>query len=219
VQQLKTVYSYGTGAKAFMPPESYIYPVTTNRTINIRRKHMTKFYRYLCVIIITLFCVSIVVTAHAGDTTTLKEDAATLKENTSTPQKDTTTIKEDTSTPQEDATTLEEDTATLTVEDGTICKDVMDYTAIEPGTSFPASVEKLYCYTKIVGAIDPTEITHAWFYGDTERARVTLAVNSPLWRTYSSKIIQPHDIGSWNVVVLDQYENVLESFSFTIVEE
>lgn len=180
---------------------------------------MTKFYRYLCVIIITLFCVSIVVTAHAGDTTTLKEDAATLKENTSTPQKDTTTIKEDTSTPQEDATTLEEDTATLTVEDGTICKDVMDYTAIEPGTSFPASVEKLYCYTKIVGAIDPTEITHVWFYGDTERARVTLAVNSPLWRTYSSKIIQPHDIGSWNVVVLDQYENVLESFSFTIVEE
>jgi hypothetical protein len=213
------VYSYEIGAEAFMPPESYICPVTTDRTINIRRKHMTKFYRYLCVIIITLFCVSIVVTAHAGDTTTLKEDAATLKENTSTPQKDTTTIKEDTSTPQEDATTLEEDTTTLTVENGTICKDVVDHTAVEPGTSFPASVEKLYCYTKIVGAIDPTEITHVWFYGDTERARVTLAVNSPLWRTYSSKIIQPHDIGSWNVVVLDQYENVLESFSFTIVEE
>jgi hypothetical protein len=194
---------------------------------------MTKFYRYLCVIIITTFCVSILVTAHAGDTTTIKKDAATLNENTTAPKEDattlkedtaalkenTSTLKEDTTAPKEDAATLEENTATLTVEDGTICKDVLDYTAVEPGTSFPASVEKLYCYTKIVGALDPTEITHVWFYGDTERARVTLAVNSPLWRTYSSKIIQPYDVGSWNVVVLDQSENVLGSFSFTIIEE
>jgi hypothetical protein len=227
------VYGYGTGTKAFMPPESYICPVTTDRVINIRRKYMTKFYRYLCVIIITTFCVSILVTAHAGDTTTLKEDAATLNENTTTSKENATTLKEDTAAlkenvptlkeemtaPKEDATNLEEDTATLTVEDGAICKDVVDHTAVEPGTSFPAFVEKLYCYTKIVGAIDPTEITHVWFYGDTERARVTLAVNSPLWRTYSSKIIEPHEIGSWNVVVLDESENVLESFSFTIVEE
>jgi len=173
---------------------------------------MTKLYRYLCVIIITTFCVSILVTARAGDTTTIKKDAATLKENTST-------LKEDMTAPKEDVSTLEEDAATLSVEDGTICRDVLDYTAVEPGTSFPASVEKLYCYTKIVGAIDPTEVTHVWFYGDTECARVTLAVNSPLWRTYSSKIIQPYEIGAWNVVVLDQSENVLESFSFTIVEE
>jgi hypothetical protein len=194
---------------------------------------MTKFYHYLCVIIITTFCVSIVVNAHAGDTTTIKKDAATLQEKTSAPKEDTTTLKEDATTlkedaaalkedmttPKEDVTTLEEDTVTLTVEDGTICKDVVDYTAIEPGSSFPASVDKVYCYTKIVGAIDPTEITHVWFYGDIERARVTLAVDSPLWRTYSSKIIQPYEVGSWNVVVLDQSENVLESFSFNIVEE
>lgn len=233
VQQLRTEYSSGTGAKAFMPLESYICPVTTGRVTNIRRKHMTKFYHYLCVIIITVFCVSILVTAHAGDTTTIKKDAATLNENTTEPKEDATTLeentgalkenastlKEDMTAPKENATTLEEDTATLTVEDGTICKDVLDHTAVEPGTSFPAFVEKLYCYTKIVGAIDPTEITHVWFYGDAERARVTLAVNSPLWRTYSSKIIEPHEIGAWNVVVLDQSENVLESFSFTIVEE
>lgn len=187
---------------------------------------MTKFYRYLCIIIITTFCLSILVNVHAGDTTTTKKDAATLKENTSAPKEDTTplkedanSLKEDIATPKEDETTLEEDTVTLTVEDGTICKDVMDYTPVEPGISFPASVEKLYCYTKIVGAIDPTEITHVWFYGNIERARVTLAVNSPLWRTYSSKIIQPHEVGAWNVVVLDQSEKVLESFSFTIVEE
>ena len=180
---------------------------------------MTKLYRYLCIIIITTFCVSILVTAHAGDTTSIKKDAATLKENTTTPKENATILKEDMTAPKEDVSTLEEDAGTLSVEDGTICKDVVDHTAVEPGTSFPASVEKLYCYTKIVGAIDPTEVTHVWFYGDTECARVTLAVNSPLWRTYSSKIIQPYEIGAWNVVVLDQSENVLESFSFTIVEE
>ncbi|MBN2516775.1 MAG: DUF2914 domain-containing protein [Deltaproteobacteria bacterium] len=173
---------------------------------------MTKFYRYLCIITITTFCLFLMVPAHAGDTASVKKDAATLEENTSTP-------KEDTTTPQEEATTLKEDTATLTVEDGTICKEVVDHNPVEPGTSFTASVEKLYCFTKIVGAIDPTDITHVWFYGNTERARVTLAVDSPLWRTYSSKIIQPHEIGAWNVVVLDQSENVLASFSFTIVEE
>jgi hypothetical protein len=187
---------------------------------------MTKLYRYLCVAIITTFCVSMLATAHAADApdvkkdaATVKEDTTTLKEDVTTPKEDTTNLKEDKTTIEEDSTALEEKKSMLTVEDGAICKDVVDHTPVEPGTSFPASVEKLYCFTKIVGAIDPTEITHVWFYGDIERARVTLAVDSPLWRTHSSKIIQPHEIGAWNVVVLDQFENVMESFSFTIVEE
>jgi hypothetical protein len=95
----------------------------------------------------------------------------------------------------------------------------VNYEIIEEGTSFPASVGKLYCFTRIVGAKDPAEITHVWYYGDTERARIVLAVDSPNWRTYSSKIIDAHEVGAWQVVVLDSSDNVLDSFRFDIIQE
>ena len=112
-----------------------------------------------------------------------------------------------------------QESAGVKVEDGVICRNVVNYEAVEGGTSFPASVEKLYCFTRIVGASDPTEITHVWYYGDTERGRVVLAVDSSNWRTYSSKSIQSHEVGAWQVVVLDSSDNVLESFRFDIIQE
>jgi len=112
-----------------------------------------------------------------------------------------------------------QEAAGLKVEYGAICRNVVNYEAVEGGISFPASVEKLYCFTRIVGASNPTEITHVWYYGDTERGRVVLAVDSSNWRTYSSKVIQSHEVGAWQVVVLDSSGNVLESFRFDIIQE
>jgi hypothetical protein len=112
-----------------------------------------------------------------------------------------------------------QESANLKVEDGAVCRNVVNYEIIEEGTSFPASVGKLYCFTRIVGAKDPAEITHVWYYGDTERARIVLAVDSPNWRTYSSKIIDAHEVGAWQVVVLDSSDNVLDSFRFDIIQE
>jgi hypothetical protein len=59
---------------------------------------------------------------------------------------------------------------------------------------------------------------HVWSYGDVERARVSLAVNSNTWRTYSSKAIQAHEIGSWRVDVLDTSGNLLETVNFEITQ-
>lgn len=109
------------------------------------------------------------------------------------------------------------DPANLNVEDGTICRNVVDYNIINPGTSFPVSVDRLFCFTKVTGAPIPTEITHVWYHGDIERARVTLPVGSPHWRTYSSKAIQSHEVGAWQVDVLDESKNPIKSLSFTIV--
>ena len=97
-----------------------------------------------------------------------------------------------------------------------ICRDVVDREAVGAGSTFPASVGKLYCFTKIVGVKGPTEIIHVWYYGGTERARVTLAVNSPTWRTYSSKIIQAHETGEWHVDVLGAEGKSLLSVPFRI---
>lgn len=106
--------------------------------------------------------------------------------------------------------------AQLEVSVAAICKDVVDREPEGSGTSFPVSVGKLYCFTKITGAQSPTQITHVWSFDGNERARVDLAVNSASWRTYSSKIIQPHELGAWSVDVLDSGGNVLKRLEFEV---
>jgi hypothetical protein len=99
-----------------------------------------------------------------------------------------------------------------------ICKNVVDREAVDVGTQFSNSVPRLYCFTKAVSTQIPTEVVHVWRYGDVERARVSLAVNAASWRTYSSKAIQPHEIGPWRVDVLDASGNLLETINFEITQ-
>ena len=107
---------------------------------------------------------------------------------------------------------------TIRVAGASICKYVFNRDAVDPGISFKTDVAKLYCHTKIVGAQESTEVVHVWNYGDMERARVTLAVNGSSWRTYSSKIIQPHEIGAWHVDVIDASGHLLETIRFSITQ-
>jgi hypothetical protein len=97
-----------------------------------------------------------------------------------------------------------------------ICTDVQNLEPINASTSFPATVGKLYCFTKITGAQSPTQITHVWYFDGTERAKVDLAVNSVSWRTYSSKIIQSYEMGAWSVEVLDSNGKVLKTLEFEV---
>lgn len=97
-----------------------------------------------------------------------------------------------------------------------ICHNVVDRQPVEPGTSFPVSVGRLYCYTKIENIKNAENIVHMWYYGDTQRAQISLNINPPSWRTYSSKIIQPHEIGAWRVDILDTTGNLLETVRFEI---
>jgi hypothetical protein len=113
-------------------------------------------------------------------------------------------------------TTKAQEPANLQVEVAAICKDVVDRAPVDAGTSFPASVGKLFCFTKINGALNPTHITHVWSFDGTERARVELAVNSPSWRTYSSKNIEGQEVGAWRVEVVDSAGNVLQTLNFEV---
>jgi hypothetical protein len=108
--------------------------------------------------------------------------------------------------------------APLEVKSAAISRDVIAREPVGAGSSFPFTVGKLYCYTKIVNVPGPTEILHVWYYGTTERARVSLSVNSPSWRTYSSKIIQPHEIGEWHVEILSPSGKRLTSVAFDIIQ-
>ncbi len=97
-----------------------------------------------------------------------------------------------------------------------VCKQIVDRQPVDPGTSFSASVGKLYLYCKIAGIQNSTQIVHVWYFGDVERARVSLGVQPPAWRTYSSKIIQAHETGKWHVKILDADGNLLEDVAFEI---
>ena len=102
----------------------------------------------------------------------------------------------------------------LNVESASICTGVANREAVDAGTSFAVSVGRLYCFSKLADIQESTDIVHVWYYGETERARISLGVNPPAWRTYSSKIIQAHEIGAWRVEILDASGNLLETLKF-----
>ncbi len=104
----------------------------------------------------------------------------------------------------------------LNVATAVISKNIADRQPVEPGSSFSVSVGKLFCYSKVTNIQSSTQIYHVWYYGDTERARVALNVNPPNWRTYSSKVIQAHEIGKWHVKILDDANNLLRDIEFDL---
>jgi hypothetical protein len=108
--------------------------------------------------------------------------------------------------------------APLKVASALICKNVANREAVDADTSFAVSVGRLYCFSNIVDIQNSTEIVHAWYFGETERARVSLGINPPAWRTYSSKIIQSHEMGAWRVEILDGSGTLLETVRFEITQ-
>ena len=111
-----------------------------------------------------------------------------------------------------------EQAAPLKVASALICKNVANREAVEAGTSFAVSVGKLYCFSNIIDVPNSTEIVHAWYFGETQRAQISLGVNPPAWRTYSSKIIQAHEIGAWRVDIHDGSGTLLETVRFEITQ-
>jgi len=140
---------------------------------------------------------------------------AMAQEATGLAQEPAGEMKEAASQAQEPAGEMME-AAQLGVSVAAICKSVVDREPVDAGISFAATVGKLYCFTKIIGAESPTQIAHVWYFDGNERARVDLAVNAASWRTFSSKIIQPHELGAWRVDVMDAEGNVLKTLEFEV---
>jgi general secretion pathway protein A len=108
----------------------------------------------------------------------------------------------------------------ITVKDGGICRDLDDRKPVGLGNTFPAGVGRLYCLTEILllrPDTDATHIIHVWYFGRSEMARVTLPVRASNWRTYSSKTIQPRQVGDWHVDILDSRGELMKTFSFRVL--
>ena len=109
-----------------------------------------------------------------------------------------------------------QDSSYIKVGTGYVCKGIINRRPLGIGKDFDTSVEKLYCYTRIICAQHPIEITHVWYFGNVKRAEVKLTVRSSNWRTYSSKIIQQNEVGDWHIDVLGPEGNVLKILQFRI---
>jgi len=107
-------------------------------------------------------------------------------------------------------------TGNVSIQDGVICLDIVDREPTGVDTVFAADVGRLHCFTRVVGVEGTSTVSHVWYWGDEERARVQLSVRSPNWRTNSSKVIQEHETGQWRVDVLDADGNVLSTVRFRI---
>ena len=97
--------------------------------------------------------------------------------------------------------------------------DVQERELVGEDSVFASTVGTVYAYTHITGAQDTTQVHHAWYYQDEEKARVSLNVRSSNWRTWSSKRILPSWTGTWRVMVEDADGNVLATGEFEVRDE
>jgi len=104
----------------------------------------------------------------------------------------------------------------LEVSEAVITTGVTDRRPVDAIQVYPATVEKLFCFTRVTGASEESSVVHVWYMDGEEMTRMVLPVRSENWRTWSAKTIFPGSAGEWRVDVLDKDGEVLESVSFTL---
>lgn len=83
------------------------------------------------------------------------------------------------------------------------CSGIDEMAPVGVKSQFFSSIDRIFCFTKINGAVDTTSVSHVWYRGGKEMARVELPVKSASWRTWSSKQMLDSWDGTWKVEVLD----------------
>ncbi len=84
---------------------------------------------------------------------------------------------------------------------------------------FAPTVDRLFYFTKIEQAKEPTSILHEWYWQGELLATVELGVDSEAWRTWSSKRVMPHQTGRWTVVSKRPDGSTAQTTSFSLEYE
>jgi len=102
-----------------------------------------------------------------------------------------------------------------TIQKAVICEKVESRTPWGVRETYPSTVGKLHCFTKLKEIPSEGTIYHIWYHGKKEMAKVGLSISPPQWRTHSSKIILPGWKGDWRVeIVSGNY--ILKTLTFAI---
>ncbi len=82
--------------------------------------------------------------------------------------------------------------------------------------TFASNVERLFYFTKVEQATEPTSILHEWYWQGALLATIELDVDSNAWRTWSSKKILPHQTGRWTVISKRPDGSTAQTTSFSL---
>ncbi len=105
----------------------------------------------------------------------------------------------------------------IEVADAVITTAVVDREPVDSvDVFFPVKNGKLYCFTRITGADEPTSVYHVWFLDRKLMSRVELPVNSPDWRTWSVNTFMSDWSGEWRVEIQDVDGNMLHKVGFQL---
>ena len=100
--------------------------------------------------------------------------------------------------------------------DAVLATGVENLQPVGAAGTFPADVERVYAFTRVVGAAGAGAVTHVWYYAGQVKAEVQLPVRSDNWRTWSSKTVLPNWTGEWLVEVQAADGRVLASLPFRV---
>ena len=101
----------------------------------------------------------------------------------------------------------------LKVEKAVAATSVENREPVGVAKEFNASVGQVSCWTEVLAETVPAKIKHVWYFDNQQVYEISLDVNYPRTRTWSTKTIKP---GSWRVDVTDETGTVLTSVSFTV---
>lgn len=80
--------------------------------------------------------------------------------------------------------------------------DIVNHEPIDRVLVLSNAKERVYFFTDLRHMQGKT-IIHRWIYKGKVVASVPFKVKGPRWRVYSSKQLDPHDLGKWTVVITD----------------
>lgn len=106
--------------------------------------------------------------------------------------------------------------AALTIGKMIFCTGVENREPQGEAAEFASSVGKLYFWTEIKNAGDPSTVTHVWYHDDNQIAKVELPVKFARNRVWSVKSIPEASSGTWKVVVLSPAGDKLGELSCSI---
>lgn len=106
----------------------------------------------------------------------------------------------------------------LTVQKFAFCEKVEKREPVNASKEFSSDIGRVYLWTSIYGAKQPTMIKHVWYYENEKMIEIPLSIKYKRTRTWSYKNIMPEWTGDWHIEVVDENGNVLKKLSFKIKE-
>jgi hypothetical protein len=103
------------------------------------------------------------------------------------------------------------------VERSTLTSVILDREPQDALERVPNDRGKVFYFTEVCD-MRGEKVLHRWEHGGAVMAEVPFEIGSTRWRTYSSKDIDPSQLGSWSVSTLDASGRVLDTREFTVVE-